>query len=266
MAGIDFALHDIVGKALGVPVYQLLGGKVRDRMPLVWTLAYRSIEEQVEETAQRVGEGFTHAIKMKVGVEGDLAHVLAVAQAAEGVPLRPDNNQGHSKETALGQFRELQKKGVRFELLEDPSPPDWDEYQELADVLDVGISVHAGWSSLRDLGGVIQANKPGIWCVNITLSQWGIRRTAQIAGALECAGIGWTMGTSHESGIKTSAALHLGVAVRNRIYPADVLGPMLFVADVLAEPLEMGGGYGTPPDGPGLGIALDEEALERYRI
>jgi len=264
--GIDFALHDIAGKALGVPVYQLLGGKVRDRVPLVWTLSYRSAEEQVAETRQRVAEGFTHAVKMKVGVKGDLEHVLAVAEAAGGVPLRPDDNQGHDRETALRQFRVLKEKGVPLELLEDPSPSNWDDYQMLAEALDVGISVHAGWSSLKDIGGLIRANRPGIRCVNVTFAQWGIRRTAQIAGALECAGIGWTMGTSHESGIKTAAALHAGVAVRNRLYPADVLGPMLFVDDVLARPLDMGGGYGTPPDGPGLGIELNEDVLKKYAV
>ena len=266
LAGIDFALHDIVGKALGVPVYRLLGGRVRDRVPLAWTMPYRSVEEQVAEVKQRVAEGFTHVVKMKVGVAGDQERVLAVAEAAGGVPLRPDNNQGHDRETALAQFRALKEQGVALELVEDPSPSDWDDYQMLAEELDVGVSVHAGWSSLKDLGGLIRADKPGIRCVNVTFAQWGIRRTAQIAGALECAGIGWSMGTSHESGIKTAAALHVGTAVRNRLYPADVLGPMLFVDDVLAQPLEMGAGYGTPPDGPGLGIELDEEVIEKYAV
>ena len=266
LGGIDFALHDIAGKALNVPVYQLLGGKIRERVPLVWTMPYRSIEEQVAEVKQRVSEGFTHAVKMKVGVAGDQEHVQAVAEAAGGVPLRPDNNRGHDVETALKQFGALKANGVVLELVEDPSPSNWDDYQQLSEALGVGVSVHAGWKTLQDLGALIRANKPGIRCVNITFTQWGIRRTVQIAGALECAGIGWTMGTSHESGIKTAAALHVGAAVRNHLYPADVLGPMLHEADVLAEPLAMGAGYGTPPDKPGLGIELNEDVLERYAV
>ena len=151
-----------------------------------------------------------------------------------------------------------------MELVEDPSPSNWDDYQRLSEELDVGVSVHAGWKSLQDLGDLIRANKPGIRCVNITFAGWGIRRTAQIAGALECADIGWSMGTSHESGIKTAAALHVGSAVRNHLYPADILGPMLHEADVLAEPSDMGAGYGTPSDKPGLGISLNEDVLEKY--
>jgi L-alanine-DL-glutamate epimerase-like enolase superfamily enzyme len=264
LGGIDFGLHDITGQALNVPVYQLLGGKVRDKVPLIWTVPYRSIEEQVAEVKQRVSEGFTHAVKMKVGVVGDQEHVQAVAEAAGGVPLRPDNNQGHDAETALKQFRALKDNGVAMELVEDPSPSNWDDYQRLSEELSVGISVHAGWKSLQDLGDLIRANKPGIKCVNITFAGWGIRRTMQIAGALECAGIGWSMGTSHESGIKTAAALHVGSAVRNHLYPADILGPMLHEADVLAEPSDMGAGYGVASDKPGLGISLNEDVLEKY--
>ncbi len=266
LGGIDFALHDITGQALNVPVYQLLGGKVRDQVPLIWTMPYRSIDEQVKEVKQRVSEGFTHVVKMKVGVAGDQEHVQAVAEAAGGVPLRPDNNQGHDANMALKQFRALKENGVLMELIEDPSPSDWDAYQHLSDELDVGISVHAGWKSLQDLADLIRANKPGIRCVNITFAAWGIRRTLQIAGILECAGIGWSMGTSHESGIKTAAALHVGSAVRNHLYPADILGPMLHVADVLAEPSDMGAGYGVPSDKPGLGISLNEDVLKEYAV
>ena len=57
----------------------------------------------------------------------------------------------------------------------------------------------------------------------------------------------------------------MGVAVRNWIYPADVLGPT-FVDDLLVAPLEISGGYGTPPDGPGLGIELNKGVLEKYAV
>ena len=209
---------------MNVPVYQLLGGRVRERVPLTWTIAYRSLEEQVLEARSRVEEGFTNVLKMKVGVPGDLERVLRVAEIAGDVPIRPDSNQGHDKETAIRQTKELRAHGVNIELLEDPSPSDWDDYQEIADATGVGISVHAGWSSLADLAGIIRANKPGIRCVNIMPTRWGIRRTAQIAGALEYAGIGWTMGTSHDSAIKIAASLHLATAVSNRMYPVDLLG------------------------------------------
>ena len=264
LAGIDFALHDIVGKALNVPVYQLLGGKFRDRVPLTWTIAYHSLEEQVLDARTHVEQGFTNVLKMKVGVPGDLERVLRVAEVAGDVPIRPDSNQGHDKRSAIRQTLEMKANGVRIELLEDPSPSDWDDYQEIAEATEVGISIHAGWSSLEDLAGIIRAAKPGIRCVNIMPTIWGIRRTAQIAGALECAGVGWTMGTSHDSAIKTAAALHLATAIRNHVYPVDILGPLLRVDTVLKVPPTLEAGFGVAPDGPGLGVELDEEVLQRY--
>lgn len=265
VSGIDFALHDIKGKTLGVPVYELLGGRCRDRVPLVWTLPYLSIEDQVTQAKARVAEGFTHAMKMKVGVPGDLAHIVAVARVVHPVPVRPDSNMGHSFEEALGQYAQLLRDGVQFELIEDPCPLDWDDYQNLSDALGIGLSVHGGWSSFEDLARLIRADKPGIRCVNVMPTQWGIFRTTQIVAALQCAGIGWTMGTSHDSGIKIAASLHLGVALPNHLYPADLLGPRLHAADVVAGAVRIEGGYGYVPSGPGLGVSLDEDVLERYR-
>jgi muconate cycloisomerase len=263
-AGIDFALHDISGKFYDVPVYRLLGGKARDAVPMVWTLPYVDLDIQVKQATERVAEGFQHVVKMKVGVAGDQDHVLAVARAIPDVPLRPDNNQGHDAETALTQFKALLDAGVKLEMVEDPSPSNWDDYQRIAEALGVGVSVHAGWKSIQDLGALIRANNPGIVNVNVTFAQWGIRRTLLIAGILESAGITWSMGTSHESGIKTAAALHTGCVARNEIAPADVLGPRLFEEDVLTETLDIKAGYGRPFDTPGLGITLNEDALERY--
>lgn len=266
LAGIDFALHDIIGKALNVPVYQLLGGKYRDRVPLTWTISYSSLEEQILDARIHVEQGFTNVLKMKVGVPGDLERVLKVAEASPGVPIRPDSNMGHDKETAIRQTLEMKNQGVEIELLEDPSPSNWEDYQEIADAADVGISVHAGWDSLDDLAGIIRAAKPGIRCVNIMPTTWGIRRTAQIAGALECAGIGWTMGTSHDSAIKTAASLHLATAIRNHVYPIDVLGPLLRVDDIVKVSPSLEAGFGVAPEGPGLGVELDEAAIERYAV
>ncbi len=97
-------------------------------------------------------------------------------------------------------------------------------------------------------------------------TDWGIYRSAQIVGALEVAGIGWTMGTSHDSSIKIAASLHLGTALSNRIYPCDLLGPRLHAADIAAEPLTIQAGEGIAPPAPGLGVELDRDVLERYRV
>lgn len=263
-AGIDFALHDIKGKHLGVPVYELLGGKYRERVPLVWTLPYLSVEEQVVQALQMVQEGFTHAIKMKVGVPGDSEHIRAVADVIGEVPIRPDSNMGHSKHDALKQLAELKNTGVKYELIEDPCPIDFDDYQEIGEALSNPISVHGGIESHADVTRLIRSGVPAIHCMNVMITHWGLYRASQIVSALEVAGIGWTLGTSHDSSIKMSAAFNLATAMSNRIYPCDLLGPRLHADDVASEPLKISAGYGYAPDRPGLGIELDEGVMARW--
>jgi muconate cycloisomerase len=74
------------------------------------------------------------------------------------------------------------------------------------------------------------------------------------------------MGTSHDSGIKSAASLHLATAIRNHVYPVDINGPLLRVSDVLKDPLKLEAGFGVAPDSPGLGIELDEDALREYAV
>jgi L-alanine-DL-glutamate epimerase-like enolase superfamily enzyme len=264
VAGVDFALHDIKARALGVPVYELLGGKFRERVPLVWTLPYLDIEDQVLQAQQMVQEGFTHAIKIKVGVPGDSEHIRAVAKAIGDVPIRPDSNRGHSKSEALRQLRELQAEGVNYELIEDPCPTNMKDYQEIGDALGRPLSVHGGIESFNDVMNVIRADAPAVQCMNVMITHFGLYRASQIVGALQIAGIGWTLGTSHDSSIKMAAGFHLATAMSNTIYPCDLLGPRLHVDDIAAQPLHIKAGYGVAPDSPGLGIELNEDVMGRW--
>ena len=205
-------------------------------------------------------------MKMKVGVPGDSEHIRAVARAIGDVPIRPDSNMGHSKPDAIKQLQALQAEGVKFELVEDPCPLDLDDYQEVGDALNLPISLHGGWSSFDDLAQIIRADRPAIKCLNIMPTHWGLYRSAQIVGALETAGIGWTLGTSHDSSIKIAASFHLASALPNHIYPCDLLGPRLHVDDIATEPLQIRGGYGVAPDRPGLGVELNEQVMSRWAV
>jgi L-alanine-DL-glutamate epimerase-like enolase superfamily enzyme len=264
IAGVDFALHDIKGKALDVPVYELLGGKFRDRVPLVWTLPYLEIEEQVLQAQEMVKQGFTHAIKMKVGVPGDSEHIRAVADVIGDVPIRLDSNMGHSKSEALHQLKELQAEGVNYELIEDPCPTNMEDYQEIGDALGRPLSVHGGIESFDDVMNVIRADAPAIQCMNVMITHFGLYRASQIVSALQLAGIGWTLGTSHDSSIKMAAGFHLATAMSNTIYPCDLLGPRLHVDDIAAQPLHIEAGYGVAPDSPGLGVEINEDVMARW--
>jgi muconate cycloisomerase len=96
----------------------------------------------------------------------------------------------------------------------------------------------------------------------------GIAAARQIAHVARAAGIVCSMGSNLELGIGTAAMLHLAVAepaIASEKYPADLIGPLYHQADLLTEPLALGPKTARVPDGPGLGVELDESQLKRWR-
>lgn len=114
-AAIDLACHDLLGKALGVPVYQLLGGLVRERIPIMWSLGSDPPEVNAREAAAKVEEGY-RTIGLKLGIlppDADLERVKLVRQTVgDDVQLRCDANQGWSVGTAISMIRKLEELGV----------------------------------------------------------------------------------------------------------------------------------------------------------
>jgi muconate cycloisomerase len=97
----------------------------------------------------------------------------------------------------------------------------------------------------------------------------GIAATVEIAHVAQAAGLVCSIGSNLELGIGTAAMLHVAAAVQSidsEAYPADIIGPLYHEADLLRQPLSLGPELAQVPDGPGLGVELDEEQLERYRI
>ena len=262
-AGLEFALHDLAGRALGVPLYQLLGGKARARVPLAYTMGMRPLDQLAAEAQAAASRGFRHCIKLKVGAGDDLDYVLAVARAVPDVPVRPDSNCGHDKAEAARLLRAMLDAGVRLELVEDPCPTDWEDYAGLADTFGVQLSVHGQMRGPADVLDLLRRGR-GIAAANLDPYRWGIRGLVQAAGALEYAGIGAMMGTSHATGIKTAVELHLAAAVQNLRFPSDIIGPLVLAGDVLQTPLDLSTGDAPPPEGPGLGVDLAAAALARW--
>jgi L-Ala-D/L-Glu epimerase len=262
-AGLEIALHDLAGKALGVPLYQLLGGRVRERVPLAYTMGMRPLAQLAAEARAAAERGFRHCIKLKVGAGGDLDYVLAVARAVPEVPVRPDSNMGHDRTAAAGLLEAMRAAGVRLELVEDPCPVEWGDWAALAEAYGVRLSLHGGLRGPADVLALLRHGR-GIAAANLDPFRWGVRGLVQAAGALAYAGVGAMMGTSHATGIKTAVELHLATAVPNLRLPNDIIGPLILAGDVLRTPLDLGGGDAPAPEGPGLGVELDEDALARW--
>ncbi len=267
-AAVEMALWDLAGKAAGVPVYQLLGGKVRDEVPIKMVVGAFDVPKAVA-LAQRFLDWGVKCLKVKVGLDPDqdIARVKAVRElAGPDIPIGIDANCGWNITTARRMLRTLGKYDILF--AEQPIPPD--DPAALAELRrDAEIPIMADESvfTLSDAWHLTNSRAADILAV-YPGKHGGIAATMELATVARAAGIVCSMGSNLELGIGTAAMLHVAVAsptIDSEVYPADLIGPLYHAADMLTEPLALGPETASVPDGPGLGVELDMEQLERWR-
>jgi D-galactarolactone cycloisomerase len=264
LSGIDIALWDILGKVRGVPLFQLLGGKLRDRVPVYATALYPDEPAAVAKRARAFADQGFHGVKIKVGF--DLAQDIAIVRAVRDelgsdFVVMTDANQGYTLETAVKAAEAFAACGVYW--LEEP-------------LFAEDIQGHV---RLRQTGGVPIAVGENL-NTHYAFENFLVRRAvdflqpdvARAGGITEIKKIA-VLAAQHNAslsfhtwgdGVALAASLHLSAALR----ACDVMeldytyNPLR--AELLAEPLEIHNGFMTPPDGPGLGVQLNSEALERF--
>jgi muconate cycloisomerase len=267
-SGVEMALWDILGKAAGLPLYRLLGGPVRERIPIKMSVSGAE-PARAAELARWAMEKGLRALKVKVGMdpEGDIERVRAVRQAiGPGVPLGIDANGGWTPRVAIAAIRRLAGEcGIYF--AEQPVAPAAVEW--LADVRrNVPVPVMADESCYSPQDAMALARAGAADVLSLYVGKGGIGPARKIAAVAEAAGLTCTVGSNLELGIASAAMAHLAAAtpaVGAEDFPCDILGPLAYEHTLVAEPLEVRDGAVTPPAGPGLGVELDEDALARYR-
>lgn len=264
-AAVEMALLDLMGKRLGVPVYQLLGGKRRERIPLSFSVMYGKPDEMGGLAGELAKQGFG-TLKVKVGqsMAGDIAAVAAVRQAVgDKVNLRVDANACwlHLK-TALAHIRAMEPYNV--ELFEQPLPGDaLDDLRTLRTMIDKPVMVDESVWGPADAWRVLKAGAADVLNVYVSESG-GILKALRIFEMAQLAGVQTTIGSMPELGLGTAAQIHLGIAAPDISYASDVCGVLYFAADVLNETLPIREGHAYPIEGPGLGVTLNEDALRDY--
>lgn len=259
-AAIDFACHDLAAKSLGVPVYRLLGGKVRDRVPLAWAVGYGTVAEMVEEAVTYARAGFT--IKLKIGREPalDLEVVREVRRAiGPEVAIRVDANQGYDRIAARRVLPRMEEEDLQY--IEQPLPRwDIDGMADLCRALVTPIQADESLYSLQDAFQLARRGAADIFNIKL-LKPGGLFRSRQVAAVAEAAGIPCAVGSMPEMGAGAAAGLHFAAAVRAVTYPSELIGPLMFDGDVLAGnplgDLARVPGYLTVPDAPGFGYELE---------
>lgn len=268
-SAIEMALWDIAGKAAGVPVYQLLGGKVRDKIRIKLVVWARDVAGSRLMAEQHLKRG-VNCVKVKVGLDPvtDVARVRAVREVAgRDIPVTIDANCGWTIQQAKYCLREL--ADVNLLLAEQPIPPgDFVAMAELRRDTPVPIMADESVFTLQDAWQLTQHRAADILSI-YPGKHGGIAATAEIVAVAKAAGIKCTIGSNLELGIGTAAMLHVAAAfpeVDCDNFPADTIGPFYHEGEVITEPLDLGPPYAIVPKGVGLGVELDEQALARFRV
>ena len=272
-SGIDLALHDLLGKALGVPVCNLIGGSGRRQVLAVMEVAPGTADGMARQCAEWVEQG-VRGFKAKVGaIPEDDVERLAAIRAAVGpeIMLRADANQGYTPKEAIRLCRMCERRDLGLELLEQPVPK-WDlaGMAQVRAAVDVLIEADEAAYTPHDVVQIIRAQAADV--INIKIAKaGGLYQSKKIAAVAEAAGLECVIGTAWGLGIKVAAKLHLAAATRSlrdgveftelMLHDLLLAGPQ--AAD-LAPPLS--DGYLNVPLGPGLGVTVDEHKMRAHEI
>lgn len=260
-AGFEMAMYDAVGKAIGWPVYRLLGGLAQRRVLVNYWCA-RKNPVDIKRVAQRAVAGKFNGIKMKA-FPGDpvVKAVEAVASVSPDLKMTVDT-EGQFKSAAdfLPIGKGLDAVG-NMRVIEDPvAKKNIDGFIALRKQLKTPLALHQG--NPQELIRFIRADACDIFNTGPSPSMASFVANCYLAGA---AGKPVWHGSGHELGILDAAMLHSCAAAPNCVLPSDLLS-FQRVDDLIVKPIDIRESYAHVSDVPGLGIELDEDAVGRFRV
>ena len=264
---VETALLDAQGKRLGVPVSELLGGRVHDRLPVLWTLASGDTAQDIAEAEAVLATGRHAAFKLKIGkrsVREDVAHVAAIKRAlGDRASIRVDVNQAWSEAAAKRALPLLAEAGV--DLVEQPIRSD--AASGMARLTAMGLvpimadeALHGPESGYA----LARAQAADVFALKIAQAG-GLMECKRLAGVAQSAGVALYGGTMLEGPIGTIASAQLFATLPEIEFGTELFGPLLLTEELLVEPLHYADGCLTVPSGPGLGLQLNEDAIAALR-
>lgn len=275
VAPIEMACLDIMGKSIGKPVYKLLGGKIRDKVPMAAYLFYRYAndkrggqiangEEMVDYTKDLVARYGFKTLKLKGGVYPPEHEVATIASLRKRFgleyKLRIDPNTVWSPDTSIVMGKKLEDYDLEY--YEDPT---WG-IAGMANVrrhVRIPLATNMCVTEFFHLGpgillGSVDTILADIWFWG---GLWAVKHLAVICDAF---GLGLGFHSGWEFGIGLAAMLHTAVTLPNLTHAMDAHYHHLTDDIIEGEKISYENGYMVPPEGPGLGVKLDKEKLSCY--
>ena len=276
-ASVEMAAYDLAGRSLGVPVHILLGGRLREAIPVTHSIGLLAIEEAVTECVQVVNEGIL-TVKIKVGVEPqrDVEIVRQVREAVgPDVDLCVDANQGYSSPAEAIQTIKAMEP-YRLKYVEQPVEGLM-RMAEVASGIDTPVMADESAWTAQDVLEIIERRAADIVSI-YTTKPGGLYRAMEVAAVARAAGLPCNVNGSVETGVGNLANIQLAAAAPSVTLscvvpvstPAEAqhgqLAGIYYTDDVIKAPFELIDGSIKVPDGPGMGIEIDEDKIEHYRV
>ncbi len=273
VAALDMACWDIMGKALNRPVCSLLGGKFRDRVKFAGYIFFRhksadgkggedTPEKLLEYTERLVEQYHFEVLKIKGGVlppEQEVEAVRLIRKRFPGAKLRFDPNAAWSVGTSINTLRRMMEYDLEY--AEDPT---WgiEGMSLVRRDVPVPFATNMCVINFDQIPLAVRTR-----CIDIILSDvhyWGgLANNKKLAGVCETFQLGLGMHSDRELGISTAAQIHLAAATPYMVYAPDSHYHHQ-VDDIITEPFKYDKGRFQVPEGPGLGVEINREKLEKY--
>ncbi len=261
---IETALLDAHGKRLGLPISELLGGALRKRLPVAWTLASGDTAKDIAEAETMLDLRRHRIFKLKIGarpLKDDIAHVAEIKKAlGDRGAVRVDVNMAWSEFEAAYGMAALADAGC--ELVEQPVASTA-ALGRLVRRFPVALMADESLTGPESAFEIAKTKGADVFAVKIEQSG-GLFNAQRVAAIADAAGIELYGGTMLEGGIGTVASAHVFSTFTNLQWGTELFGPLLLTEEILSTPLDYSDFELTVPDGPGLGIELDEDRLKFF--
>jgi muconate cycloisomerase len=272
LAVLDMALHDLVGKALGVPAHVLLGGACRESIPLEWSVGLADTATMAKEATDVIEKHGVQYVCVKVGpverLEEDIKVLRAIRKAiGEHVHLGIDANTTYD---AVSAVQLVERADVRITYFEQPvAARSLRDMRWIRDRAKVSVMADESVYTATDARAIIEAEAADVLGMKL-YKCGGMRRSRDIAIVADAGGARVNCaGTANGSYIEAIAGAHLCASLPNHAFGAEfMMGlPAVWVDEMIANrPIDIRDGCCTIPTGPGLGFEIDADFVKRHQL
>lgn len=264
---IETALFDAQGKRFGLPVSELLGGRVRDHLRVLWTLASGDTDRDIAEAQEMIDRSRHNAFKLKIGkraIDDDVAHVGAIKRAlGDHASVRVDVNMAWDEIGARRGIAMLADVGC--DLVEQPiHSSNREGMARLSSRAAIPIMADEALQGPAIAYDYAVAAAADVFAVKIEQSG-GLVAAREVQAIADAAGVALYGGTMLEAAIGTVASAQVFATFPEISFGTELFGPLLLTEEILEEPLDYSDFGMAVPSGPGLGVRLDEDRIAFLR-